>query len=213
MSFFAHNTLYGTTLYFTCLWLISIIPIYHSISESIAILQQKLLEGRFSVVISFDRDTLEKIIHEILREMSNLSNQWRYNNLLRVFTGVIIASGFFQNFVTKVYEADSQSNPVKFIQPLIMCIVYYGLIWFSVLVTGITNDYLFRYVPGCLAMMLTFNKQIEHDVDQMLIKFNALRNVRGLSFGGTYFTTQGVIAMGSFLLSLIVFLIRLDNMN
>ena len=130
------------------------------------------------------------------------SKYWRYNHIFRTVTGIVIVlasiDGAYQEGTSSIFFASS----ITFV------ITYYGSIWLTYLGAGYTNEYIRSKTLGGLSRLQA------NDDDKMEQKLVYEMTRLSNAFGGMYvsglrMTTERAISIGSIVITILVFLVRI----
>jgi hypothetical protein len=164
-----------------------------------------------ALTLLFPQQRIEKAVITYLEEMKVVSDMWQLNHIVRLMTGVMIVSEMaITCYISFFYEEDHGAATIFFGSAVI---VYYGVIWISAFVAGVTNDNFFKLLLRKLSVLYAdygkvddvLDKRINHCINKVI----SLRGVDGLQFAGVIMTKEKALTVGSVIASIIVFAIRM----
>lgn len=147
----------------------------------------------------YDRKLFEATVYDMIDDMTQLSNEWQLNHIIRVIFSFFFALNFF--------SSDD-------IGTIYMASVYFCVMWATAIMTSFTNDNFFHSIQVQLANISSkkyfyTNPTITEDhIRTLLLRIRSLYETRGLHFGGFRFSVQRSFSVGSFLLTIIIFFLK-----
>ena len=130
------------------------------------------------------------------------SKYWQYNHMFRTGTGILIV-------LVSILEAyKSIQHPITFVSNITFVITYYGSIWLTYLGAGYTNQYIRSKTLSGLGNLITNDDdKIEQKIQFQIARLDKV--FRGMYVSGLRMTTDRAISIGSIVITVLIFLVRI----
>ncbi len=162
--------------------------------------------------VIYPQQYIEKEIILYLEHMRMLSSEWSINHIIRTISGLIIVACLIVH-VSDVIDDDQQSLNTSI--DVSVAVIYYGIVWITVLAAGFANDQFFLFLIRKLASMYAnyqeINEVISRRIGSTRSIVSSLIGKDGLRFGGIVITLEKGLGVGSLIFSVILFAMHLNR--